>query len=109
VIEVREDTSSAILITNPNFKTGGIVRGTRIHGIVVGAGKGSLRMLYIPLDADVNKGSTIATSESSRIFPKGISIGEIVSVEKSKTGLYKYAVIRPFANPFDQEEVLCIR
>ena len=109
VVEVDENNSSAILVTNPNFKTGGVVRGSRIHGIVVGAGKGMVRMLYIPLDADVKKGSIVMTSESSRIFPKGISIGEIVSVGKSKTGLYKYAVVKPFANPFDQEEVLCIR
>ncbi len=109
IVEVDKNTSSAILITNPNFKTGGMIRDSRINGIVVGAGKGKVTMLYIPLDADVKKGSTVVTSESSRIFPKGIGIGRIVSVKKSKTGLYRYAVIKPFVNPSDQEEVLCIK
>ncbi|MGB2600147.1 MAG: rod shape-determining protein MreC [Candidatus Omnitrophota bacterium] len=109
IIEVDSNISSAILITNPNFKTGGVVRESRINGIVVGAGKGEVRMLYIPMDADVKEGSTVVTSELSRIFPKGIGIGQIVSVRRSRTGLYKYAVIKPFADPFDQEEVLCIK
>ncbi|MFQ5952251.1 MAG: rod shape-determining protein MreC, partial [Candidatus Omnitrophota bacterium] len=108
-IEVDKNSSSVMLVTHPNFKTGGMIREGRVNGIVEGAGKGTIRMLYIPLDADVKKGSVVVTSGFSRIFPKGINIGRVVSVERSKTGLYKYAVIKPFVDPFDQEEVLCIK
>jgi rod shape-determining protein MreC len=109
VVEVDSNASSVMLITHPGFKTGGIVRGSRVNGIVEGAGKGRVRMLYIPLDADVEKGAVVVTSGFSRIFPKGIGIGRIISVRKSKTGLYKWVEIEPFADPFDQEEVLCIK
>ena len=109
VAESGKDTSSVMLVTHPDFKAGGMIRSTRTSGIVEGAGKGMARILYLPVDADVAEGMVVITSGHSRIFPKGLIIGEIVSVEKSKTGLYKNATIKPSANLFDQEIVLCIR
>ena len=97
-----------MLVTHPGFKTGGLIKDTRVNAIITGGGKNEVRMVYIPLDADVKKGSVVMTSGYSRIFPKGIKIGRIISIGKSRTGLYKYAVIKPSASSFDQEEVLVI-
>lgn len=109
VSEVDKDTSSVMLITHPAFKCGGMLRDSRIHGIVVGTGSEKVKMLYLPPDAEIEEEDVVVTSNFSRIFPKGIIIGEIVSAGKSDTGLYKYAIIRLYANPFDQEEVLCVK
>jgi rod shape-determining protein MreC len=109
VVDPQKSTSLVILITHPGFKTGGMLRDSRINGIVVGEGKGTVKMLYIPVDAEVKAGEMVITSGFSRIFPKGIVIGEVVSVDRSKTGLYKYATIKPSADSFTQEEVLCIK
>ncbi len=109
VAGVRENTSSVMLVTHPGFKAGGMLKNSRISGVVTGAGKGKLKMIYIPMDAEVARGDVVMTSSFSRIFPKGITIGEVVSVGKSKTGLYKHATIKPSADSFRQEEVLCIR
>ena len=108
VVEAERNMSSVILLTHPGFKIGGMLKKSRINGIVVGSGKGMAKMLYLPIDADIPEGSVVITSGFSQIFPKGITIGEVVSVEKSRTGLYKFAVIKPSATSFDQEEVLCI-
>jgi len=108
VAESEKNTSSVILLTHPGFKIGGMLEKSRINGIVVGSGKGMAKMLYLPVDADIPEGSTIVTSGFSQIFPKGITIGEVVSVKKSKTGLYRYAEIKLSASSSDQEEVLCI-
>lgn len=109
VVEPEEHVSSVMLLTHPNFKAGGILQRSRINGIIAGCGNGIVKMLYLPIDAKIKKGDIVTTSECSKIFPKGVMIGKIVSIGKSKTGLYKYAVIKPSANPFDQEEVLCIK
>lgn len=109
VAEAGDRTSSVMLITHPNFKAGGMIRSTRTSGIVTGAGKGLVKIDYLPVDAEVMKGMEVITSGYSRSFPKGISVGEIVSVEKSKTGLYKSASIKPSADLFDQEIVLCVK
>ncbi|MBD3380366.1 MAG: rod shape-determining protein MreC [Candidatus Omnitrophica bacterium] len=109
VVDPGGRISPVMMMTHPGFKTGGILKDTRINGIVVGEGKGRARMLYIPIDAEISPGAEVITSGYSRIFPKGIPVGEVVSVGKSRTGLYQYAVIRPFADPMRQEEVLCIK
>ena len=109
VAEVDEDTSSVMLLTNPAFKTGAMLEGSRLNGILVGEGSGKARLLYIPMDADVQEGEAVVTSGFSRISPKGIVIGKVSSVGKSPTGLYKFAVIEPAADPLSQEVVLCVK
>jgi rod shape-determining protein MreC len=109
VTEARADSSSVMLVTHPGFKSGGMLKDSRVHGIVEGEGKGYARMLYLPVDAEIKIDEVVITSGLSRVFPKGIAIGRIVSVEKSRTGLFKYALIKPEANAYDQEEVLCIK
>lgn len=108
VVDLDKDTASVIVVTHPAFRAGGMLKTTRISGIIAGTGDGRIRMLYLPIEMTAKKGDTVVTSGSSLLFPKGIPIGEIISIEKSKTGLYRNAVIRPYANPFEQEEVLCI-
>ncbi len=66
-------------------------------------------MLYIPMDADIDEGAVILTSGLSRIFPEGILVGRVTAVKKSKTGLYRYAVIKPFTSIYREEEVLCVK
>lgn len=109
VVDPGENTSSVMLITHPAFKTGGTIKGKGVGGIVAGTGAGMAKMRYIPVAAEIAEGDIVTTSGLSRIFPKGIIIGRVVSVSKSKTGLYKNAVIRPSADTFAQEEVLCIK
>lgn len=109
VLDVQERTSSVMLITHPNFKAGAVIAVSRINGIVVGSGQDTLKMLYLPIGVQVPLGSTVLTSEFSDIFPRDIPIGKIVSIEKDKTGLYQEAIVKPFACPSNQEEVLCIK
>lgn len=109
VVGTQRRVSSVMLITHPNFRIGATVAVLRINGIIVGSGGDTLRMLYLPIGAEVPVGSTIVTSEFSRIFPKDIPIGRVVSIEKDKTGLYQEAIVKPFADPLNQEEVLCIK
>ena len=109
VAEADERSSVVMMITHPSFRAGGVIKNTRLNGVVAGAGKGRVKMLYIPAEAMVKEGAVVTTSGMSRTFPKGIEIGRIVSVEKSNTGLYKYAVIKPSADLFSQEEVLCVK
>lgn len=109
VVDAGINNSNVALLTNSGFKVGGILEIQRINGVVVGTGDGFVSMLYLPVDIEINVGETVVTSEFSTIFPKGIPIGNIISVHMSKTGLYKYAIVKPIVNSFDQEEVLCLK
>ncbi|MBU1084642.1 MAG: rod shape-determining protein MreC [Candidatus Omnitrophota bacterium] len=109
IAEVSESTSSVMLISHPSFKSGGKIKNTSINGIVTGAGKGKANMLYLPVDAEVRTGAIVLTSDYSSIFPKGIIMGRVTEVTRSKTGMYKRAGIEPYADPLAQEEVLCVK
>jgi len=109
VSDVDTDTSLVMLVTHLGFRVGGILKESRLHGVVEGDGRGYATMLYLPLDSDIKPGEIVVTSGYSRKFPKGITIGKVISVEKSKTGLFKNALLLPEANAYDQEEVLCLK
>ncbi len=109
IADLDKRTSSVMLVTNPAFRAGGMLRDSRLHGVVEGDGMGLARMLYLPLDAEIKEGEVVVTSGFSREFPKGIVIGKIVSVGRSRTGLFKTAVLEPAVNAYDQEEVLCLK
>jgi len=108
VVRVGEDRSFVVLLTHPSFRAGGVIKGSRVNGVIAGGGSGTVRMLYIPMDVKVSKGEFVTTSKLSRVFPRGIVVGKITNVKKSKTGLYQIAEIKPFAGFFDAEEVVCI-
>ena len=109
IVRAEKKRSFVELLTHPNFRAGGVVKASRINGVIVGSGKGLVRMLYIPMDAEIEEGAIILTSGLSRIFPKGIPVGRVRAIKKSKTGLYRYAEIKPFASIYEEEEVLCVK
>ncbi|MDD4956675.1 MAG: rod shape-determining protein MreC [Candidatus Omnitrophica bacterium] len=109
VYDVSRDSSSVMPVSHPNFRAGGMLKDSRVNGVIFGSGGGMARLMYIPVDTEVEEGVMVLTSGFSRIFPKGIPVGTVVSVGKSRTGLYKYAEIKPFADFLDQEEVLCLK
>ena len=109
VADVNKNNSTVMLLSHPAFRAGGMIKRNRINGVIVGIGNGRAKIIYLPVNADIKIGDDVFTSEYSRIFPKGIAIGKIITVGKSQTGLYKYGIIKPFADPFKQEEVLCVK
>lgn len=108
IAETAPNTSLVVPLTHPNFRTGGVILGTRVNGVILGTGKDEIEMLYLPLDADIGEGAVVMTSGLSRTLPEGILIGKVVSVEKDKSGLYLNARVEPYARLFDAEEVLCV-
>ena len=48
------------------------------------------------------------TSGLGRIFPKGILVGQIVSIRKPAMGLYQYADIKPSVDFSSIEEVIVL-
>ena len=109
VAEVNKNNSTVMLLSHPAFRAGGMIKRNRINGVIIGIGNGEAKITYLPVDVDMKIGDIVFTSEYSKIFPKGIEIGKIITVGKSQTGLYKYGIIKPFADPFKQEEVLCVK
>lgn len=74
--------SKIILITDINSKIPVIVERTRVRGILSGDNTSIPKLIFIPLEAELAIGDRIVTSGVAGVFPPGLPIGQISSVEK---------------------------
>ena len=69
------------LVTDRASGVGAMIERTRRQGIVRGAGRDGLTLEYVPLQADVQVGDRVVTSGTDGLYPRGVPIGTVVSVE----------------------------
>jgi rod shape-determining protein MreC len=95
------------LLIDRNAAAGALVERTRVQGIVVGVGDGTLRMDFAPATGDVVPGDLVVTSGIDGIYPKGFAIGAVELVERGD-GLYHAISVRPAVDFSRLEEVLVV-
>lgn len=108
ILDVEPLTSRAILLPDPDSRVSALTAESRVQGVVAGTGSTKLQMKYLALDSEIVIGENVITSGVGSLFPKGIQIGKIESVEKDPDGLHLLATVNPSA-PFSKlEELLCL-
>ena len=108
IIECGPSTSLVRLIIDENSGVSAMVQQSRAQGVLKGTATGSLRLTLIRTDQTVEVGNTVVTSGLGGVFPKGLPLGKVVSVEKSAGALYYEVVVEPLSNADSLEEVLVI-
>ena len=108
VIEVSAKTSTVRLIGDENSGVSAMVQDTRAQGMLQGQPDGTLRLEYVSVDSDVKVGDIIVTSGIGGVFPKGLPLGTVSSVEKSANDVYYTIVVRAQTTAENNEEVLVI-
>ena len=96
------------LLIDINAAAGAMIERTRVQGVVMGVGDGTLKMQYVPGTADVKTGDLVVTSGIDGIYPKGFVIGTIDHTDRG-VGAYHEIVIRPAVDFARLEEVLIVR
>jgi rod shape-determining protein MreC len=96
-----------LLISDHNSGVDALVQRTRARGIVQGTPEGDCGLKYVKRTEDVQVGDTVVTSGLDGVFPKGVPIGRVVSVDKRGQGLFQYAEVAPRVD-FDQLEELLV-
>src|SRR4051794_2760528 len=95
------------LLIDRNAAAGVLIERTRAQGVVVGAGDDRLQMQYVSEAADVAVGDLVVTSGIDTIYPKGLAVGRVESVEKNGPS-FKKIVVRPAVDFTQIEEVLIV-
>lgn len=108
VVEVTPTSARVQLLTDPVSAVGGLIQRTRVTGIVSGNLGAGARVRYLPLMADVAVGDEVVTSGMGGVFPKGILIGRITSVERRSGALFQEATLQPAVDLSRLEEVLIL-
>jgi rod shape-determining protein MreC len=108
VILPSRRASKVQLLIDRNAAAGALIERTRVQGVVVGAGDGTLTMQYVPGSSDVKTGDLVVTSGIDGIYPKGFVIGTVDHADRG-VGQYHEIVVRPAVNFSRLEEVLIVK
>ncbi len=82
--QVGQMYSKIILITDINSKIPVVVERTRVRGILSGDNTSIPKLVFVPLDAKIFIGDRVITSGVAGVFPPGLPIGKVISVDKNE-------------------------
>nr|WP_203544560.1 rod shape-determining protein MreC [Desulfovibrio sp. JC022] len=109
VVEPGLSASKAMLLTDLNSRIS--VRG-QIHrstGLLVGNGEAEpLSVKYMKLNAPVAEGEILVTSGLAGLFPPGLPVAKVVSVERSDISLFLNVEAMPLVDMENIEDVLLL-
>ena len=111
VSSVLSGNCEVLLLPDHESAVGARVKSTReALGVVKGDGTstGNLQMVHLQHDAAILEGDVIITSGLDTVYPEGIPIGVVASIQYDANGLTKTAYITPYVNFFQLEEVFIL-
>lgn len=98
VIAVTSHSATVLLLPDVQSSVAAVVERSRIPGTVKGSGGRWLAMMHVPTGDDVKIQDLVVTSAVSSIFPPGLVLGEIASVQGAENGLMLAIRIKPRVN-----------
>src|ERR1700686_815767 len=102
-------SSQVLLITDHDSGAGVILEHSRLQGIVKGTSLGELQINDIMSDEKVEAGELLITSGGDRIYPKGLSVGTVISASPDRENdPFLVIKIKPAADLRRLEEVLIV-
>jgi len=108
ILKTSPDYSTVLLMTDYNSAIDAIVQRTRAKAIVEGKEENRCQLKYLLRTEEVAAGDLVITSGLGGIFPKGLTIGEVRSVDKKGHGVFQYADLVPSVDLTKLEEVLIL-
>lgn len=102
-------SSQVLLINDHDSGAGVILEHSRLQGIVKGTSLGELQVTDIMSDEQIEAGDHVITSGGDRIYPKGFSVGTVISAAPDRDNDPFLAIkIKPSADLRRLEEVLVV-
>jgi rod shape-determining protein MreC len=109
VIDVRNGASVVQVLTDPASTVGAHVVRSRTTGIVEGDPRGTIRLKYMAREGGgIQVGDLVVSSGAGGVFPRGIPIGKVRSIDDRGSALFHYAVLSPVVDFARVDEVLLI-
>jgi len=108
VVEVYSDpdVSQVLLITDNKSGVGVELANSGVKGVLKGNGSSLARFEYVPHEETVAVGSSVVTSGQDQLFPKGLAVGEVISVRPGE--FFQEIVVQPAAPLTRLDQVLVL-
>jgi rod shape-determining protein MreC len=107
IIKIAPDSSRVLLITDASSAIAALIQRTRTRGVARGQGD-DLSIEYALRDADIQVGDLLVTSGMGGVFPKGLPLALVDSVETGQFGLFQQVNATPTVDFSLLEEVMVI-
>lgn len=85
IVDVTPSTSRVLLLSDPSSRVGVTVSRSRFMGYIRGQSSNRAVMEFFDKVPDVRQGDMITTSSLSQLFPAGLPVGRVESVNLSKS------------------------
>ncbi len=108
VISSAATTATVRLLSDESSSVSAMIQSSRAQGMLRGSPDGTLYLSFIRTDNAVNAGDVVVTSGLGGVFPKGLPLGKVASVESVPGSTYYTIVVEPFTTVANLEEVLVI-
>jgi len=108
VIGCGATTSTVRLVTDESSSISAMIQTSRAQGMLTGSATGQLALTLISTSQTVEVGDIVVTSGLGGVFPKGLPLGKVTSVENNPGSLYLDIIVEPFSTYGSYEEVLVI-
>lgn len=107
--DVFPTTSQLLLLSDPTSGAGVLLQTTRIRAILHGTAQGGIVISNLTPDSRIKPGEKVLTSGGDQVFPRGLAVGTIQSIEPDKEHQpYTIITLKPAANLGQLEEVLIV-
>lgn len=113
VSEVGFNYSVVAAVTDATTEIGGRIPRTDDNAVLEGdfalMKEGKLKLTYLPENSQPISGDQITTSGLGDIYPSGLVVGTVESIQTGADGLSRYAVVKPAADLDDLRYVFVIK
>jgi rod shape-determining protein MreC len=104
---VTSDAARVLLMLSPSSSVGALDVRSRATGLVDGKYASKPLLDNVTENQSLKAGDIIVTSGQCNLYPRDLTVGQIVSVQHSDVSLFQTAVIRPAAS-FDHLEMTLV-
>lgn len=108
LVSILHGGGTAQLVDSPDFRCGVLNQRTRVHGIIRWLHDNICVLEGIPARADMKPGDRIVTTGQSLIYPGGLLVGHVLSIETPEKGLFKEVRVRTAVDFSALERVLIV-
>ena len=95
IIACGPQSAKVLLLVDQNSACDVLIQRNRIRGTLQGTGGDLCRLAYLQRTADVKVGDQLITSGLDNIFPKGITVGTVVTTARNHNGLSQQIKVKP--------------
>jgi len=100
IVRVTPMTAEAALVTDKEISIPVQILRNGLRLIAFGSDSpSSMEVRYLAANADIVEGDTIVTSGVGGLFPAGLPVAEVTSVERDTASGFARAVVQPLAHP----------